>query len=98
MANRKITLRSEVVERLEEMATQRGESVDMVLSELIGVPSTDVEEAEQESWAVDLAEEMAAADIDWVDDPQASVNSRRHFYEYLEQRAKRRTETDDGKD
>jgi predicted transcriptional regulator len=75
MTDRTITLRSDLVERLEALAGQQGRSVDEVFGELLNSYAPVV----GGNWALAVAEGMEAADIDWIDDPDASVNSRAHF-------------------
>jgi hypothetical protein len=84
MVDRTITLRADLVEQLEALAEKQGRTLDEVFGDLLGnyAPSTDT------NWATALADGMTNADIPWIDDPDASVNSRRDFEEYLE--AKRR--------
>jgi predicted transcriptional regulator len=76
MTDRTITLRSELVERLESLAAQHGRSLDEIgndlLSELLDTRAPN----QCGSWALAVAEGMEAAGIDWIDDPDASLNSR----------------------
>jgi hypothetical protein len=84
MSNRTISLRSDLVDRLETLAEQQGRSLDEVFSELLGsYASTPTSGG---NWALALAEAMEAADIEWIDDPDASINSRANFKRYLSQK------------
>lgn len=91
MTNRTISLRSDLVERLETMAQQQGRSVDEIFGELLGhyTPTSGG------NWALAVAEGMEAADIDWIDDPDASVNARQHFEQNLRQKWQRTQNMDD---
>lgn len=77
MAERTITLRSDLVERLERLA--QGRTLDDVMEDLLPPASSG-------NWALALAEDMEAADIDWQDDPDASLNSREQFERHLRER------------
>jgi predicted transcriptional regulator len=90
MAERTVTLRSDLVDRLETIAEQQARSVDEVLGDLLGlyVPP------ENGNWALAVAEAMEAADIDWIDDPDASVNSREEYKRYLQEKWQRSQQTD----
>ncbi len=93
MTDRTITLRSDLVERLETLAERQGRSLDDVFRELLNTyaPSAGG------NWALAVAEGMEAADIDWIDDPDASVNSREHFQRHLREKWQR-TQDADGDD
>lgn len=79
MTDRTITLRSDLVERLEIIAGQQGRTVDEVFGELLNSYSP----VGGGNWALAVAEGMEAADIDWIDDPDASLNSRADFERHL---------------
>lgn len=83
MTDKTITLHSELVERLESLAQAKGRTTNDVISELLDqyAPTEN-----KENWALALAEGMEAADIDWLDDPNASENSREHFEQYLREK------------
>ncbi len=85
MTDRTITLRSELVERLETLAERQGRSLDDVFSEILNTyaPTT------SGNWALAVAEGMEAANIDWIDDPNASLNSRAHFQQHLREKWER---------
>ncbi len=91
MANRTITLRSDLVERLEALAIRQGRSLDEVFSELL---ASQMPEAGK-NWALAVAEAMETADINWLDDPDASRNSREHFKRHLQEKWQR-TQNSDG--
>ena len=90
MTDRTIRLRSDLVERFETLAEQEGRSLDEVFSELLNTyaPTGD------RNWALAVAEGMEAVGIDWVDDPNASLNSREHFQQHLREKWER-TQNDD---
>ena len=90
MTDRTITLRSDLVERLEALAGQQGRTIDDVFGEILNsyVP------VGGGSWALTVAEGMEAAAIDWIDDPDASVNSRHDFERHLREQWER-TQSDD---
>lgn len=85
MTDRTITLRSELVERLETLAERQGRSLDDVFSELLNTYAP----TPSGNWALAVAEGMEAADIDWIDDPNASLNSRVHFQQHLREKWER---------
>ena len=85
MTDRTISLRSDLVERLETLAERQGRSLDDVLGELLGSYAP----VGGSNWALAVAEGMEAADIDWIDDPEASVNSREHFERHLREKWQR---------
>lgn len=89
MTDRTITLRSDLVERLETLAEQQGRSLDDVFDALLNsyVP------ASGGTWASAVAEGMEAADIDWIDDPDASGRSRASFEQHLSEQWQRTQKT-----
>mgnify|MGYP001178243939 CR=1 FL=1 len=89
MTNRTITLRSDLVERLEMLAERQGRSLDDVFGELLGTYAP----TSGGNWALAVAEGMEAADIDWIDDPDASVNSREEFERHLREKWQRTQNT-----
>ncbi len=94
MAERTISLRSDLVERLEAIADRQGRSVDEVFGDLLGQYAP----PEDRNWALAVAVGMEAAEIDWIDDPDASVNTRAEFSRYLQEKWQRTQQTaeDDG--
>ncbi len=93
MTDRTITLRSDLVERIETLAGQQGRTLDDVLGELLNryIP------VGGDNWLLAVAEGMEAAAITWIDDPDASINSRAHFEQHLrEQWEKSQSEGSDG--
>lgn len=82
MTDRTITLRSDLVERLEILAERQGRSMDEVFGELLNTYAP----AASGNWALAVAEGMEAADIEWIDDPDASLNSRAHFQQHLREK------------
>jgi predicted transcriptional regulator len=85
MTDRTITLRSDLVERLETLAQRQGRSLDEVFSEMLGTYAP----TSGGNWALAVAEGMEKADIDWIDDPDASANSREHFQRHLREKWQR---------
>ena len=85
MTDRTISLRSDLVERLEALAEQQGRSLDDVFGELLN----NYAPVESGNWALAVAEGMEAADIDWIDDPDASTRSREHFERHLRRKWQR---------
>jgi predicted transcriptional regulator len=82
MTERNISLRAEIVERLEILAERQQRSVDDFLIDLLNTYSPQ----STGNWATTVAEGMEAAEISWLDDPDASINSRQHFQNYLHQK------------
>jgi len=72
-----LMIRTDLHQRLQALAAQQGQSVDEVLEHLLPPPPT------EENWALAFAQDMEAADIDWVNDPNASVKSRDHYQQYV---------------
>lgn len=89
MTNRTITLRSDLVERLEALAGQQGRTIDDVFGEIfnIYVPVGG-------NWALTVAEGMESASINWIDDSDASDNSHEEFERHLREKWER-TQSDD---
>lgn len=85
MTDRTITLRADLVERLEALAQRQGRSLDEVFGELLNTYAP----AKSGNWALAVAEGMEAADIDWINDPDASVNSHEHFERHLREKWQR---------
>ena len=85
MADRTITLRSDLIERLETLAERQGRSLDEVFGELLNTYAP----TPHENWALAVAEGMETAVIDWIDDPAASVNSRGYFQQHLREKWER---------
>jgi predicted transcriptional regulator len=77
MTARTITLPSEIVEQLETLAQQQGRTLDDVLRELLEhyAPS-------RRNWALDIADAMERADINWQEDPSLSTTSRENFEQH----------------
>jgi predicted transcriptional regulator len=75
MDDRTITLPSDLVERLEMLAERQGRSLEEMFGELLNSYAP----LAQGSWALSVSEGMSAAAIAWIDDPDASKNSREHF-------------------
>jgi len=80
MTDRTITLPSNLVERIETLAGQQGRTLDALLEELL---NRYVPVGGGHNWLLAVAEAMEAADITWIDDPDASMNSREHFERHL---------------
>ncbi len=85
MTDRTITLRSDLVERLQTLAERQGRSLDEVFDELLNTYAPTV----SGNWALAVAEGMEAAAIDWIDDHDASLNSRAHFQQHLREQWER---------
>jgi predicted transcriptional regulator len=90
MTERTITLRADLVERLESLAQAQGRSIDDVFGELLQqYPSPAAG-----NWALAVAEGREAADIDWRDEPDASEHSREHFERHLREKWQRTQRSD----
>ncbi|MDZ4769177.1 MAG: hypothetical protein SGJ24_08620 [Chloroflexota bacterium] len=90
MTDRTITLRSDLVDRLETLAERQGRSLDDVFGELLNTYAP----SDSGNWALAVAEGMETADINWIDDPDASLNSREHFQRHLREQWHSTQETD----
>jgi len=106
MANRTLTLQAELVNRLESIAQERGATVEAVIADLIGEPHLPSDTLQSdtppaESWAVAVAREMEAfweaQGTNRVGDPDASVNSRKHFEEHLAKKYDQSAMSENGK-
>ncbi len=85
MTDRMIAVRSDLADRLEEKAREEGRSVNDVLGELLEQPA----QHPRSNWALAVAKGMEAANIDWIEDPDASMNSRKHYKQYLQDKWER---------
>lgn len=74
MTAKTITLRSDLVERLETLARTQGRTLDEVFKDLLEQYSPT-----NPNWALTLAEAMEEEDIDWQDEASVSAHSRAHF-------------------
>lgn len=82
MTDRTITLRSDLVERLEALASHEGKTLNEVVEQFLnGYISIS-----GGNWALAVAEGMEAAEIAWIDDANASTNSGDHFEQHLRER------------
>ncbi|GAB4519257.1 MAG: hypothetical protein OHK0046_27830 [Anaerolineae bacterium] len=95
MAERTITLRAELVEQLETLAATQGRTLDDLLSDLVAAPQPISQPNNR--WTVQVAEAMAAADIEWLDVPTLSEDSRK-LYEEAQYQAWLRTQHHDEQD
>ena len=86
MTEKAITLRADLVERLQALAQSQGHSVDDVLDHLL----PEQQPQNQANWALALAEEMESADIDWTDQPDLSTNSARNYAAHIQAEWQRR--------
>lgn len=73
MQTRTITLDAAVVARIERIAARRERTPDEVLNDILAVHDV---EADADNWALELAQQMETADIDWKDEPNLSVTVR----------------------
>mgnify|MGYP003395644467 CR=1 FL=1 len=80
MTERTISLRSELVERLERLA--QGRNLNDVVDELLQQTTPPV----SGNWALAVAEGMQTADIEWLDEPDASTRSREHFEQHAREK------------
>ena len=71
MINRTITLRADLVERLEDLAQRQGKLITEVFGDLL---NTYAPQGGGNS-ALAVAEGIEAADIDWIDDSNASLEN-----------------------
>ncbi len=90
MTDRMVALRADLVERLEALATEQGRSMNDVLDGLLE-PSP---RSSKSNWASAVVKRMEAADIDWIDDPDASTNSRKYYRQHLKEKWERSQEAD----
>ena len=73
MIEKSLTLRADLVERLESIALIEDRSVDDVVAALL---EQQTPSEKSSNWALHLAETMAAANIVWQDVPELSASSR----------------------
>ncbi|MBX3080788.1 MAG: hypothetical protein KF716_04080 [Anaerolineae bacterium] len=85
MTDKTITLRSDLVERLEAIAKQQQRSLDEAFGELLSSYAP----VQRNNWALIVAEGMEQANIDWLDDPDAATTSREHFQRHLREKWER---------
>ncbi|MCB9453847.1 MAG: hypothetical protein H6672_20645 [Anaerolineaceae bacterium] len=92
MDEKTITLRGDLVEQLEAIASTEGRSVDEVLAALLAsqtAPRT------QANWAVNLAQAMADEAIPWKEEAELSTHSRDLFQDDRYQRWQETQQTED---
>lgn len=83
MTDRTISLRADLVERLETLASDEGRSLDDVLGDSLQLYAA----TSGSNWASALAQAMEEADdIEWKNEPDLSLRSREHFEEYAHQK------------
>jgi predicted transcriptional regulator len=94
LAAKTITLRADLVERLERLARAQGRTLDDVFGDLLDqyAPPTG------NNWALALAEGMEEADIDWQNEPLASEHSREHFDQHAFRKWQRAQNADERND
>jgi hypothetical protein len=90
MTDRTILLRADVVERLEALAQGRNlnDVLDDLLQRAVQQPSN--------NWALAVSEGMEAADIEWLDEEDASEQSRARYREHVLKRWQDHQDADDG--
>ena len=80
MAERTITLEASLVEQLEALATKQNYSLNELFNVMITLfPTT----PPQPNWALQLAEAMENAPIEWEQHPELSSESRYAYHAYL---------------
>lgn len=80
MAERTITLEASLVEQLEALATKQNYSLNELFNVMITLfPTT----PPQPNWALQLAEAMENAPIEWEQYPELSSESRHAYHAYL---------------
>jgi hypothetical protein len=81
MSERTITLRADLIERLESLAAGRNlnEVVGDLLAQHTAVPPA------KGNWALALARDMEAMDVEWLDEPDASLRSRENYERRFEE-------------
>ncbi len=83
MTAKTITLRADLVDRLESLARTEGRTLDDVFGDLL-------EQYTRPNWALAIAEGMEALESEWLeDDPSASEHSRQHFEQHNYEKWKR---------
>lgn len=83
MSTQTFTFRAELAARLEAYAAAQGQTVEEALESLLPAPPV------RGNWVQALLDEMAAADIQWLDEPDAVERSREHFERYLQEKWER---------
>ena len=89
MTTKTITLRADLIERLEALAQSEERSLDDVFTDLLDRYTS--------NWALAVAQGMEAANIDWLDDPDASQHSRAHFEQHAFEKWQRTQGDDDSR-
>lgn len=69
MTEKTITLRAELVDQLEALASARGSSIDEVVAHLLEPQVV----RGNHNWALALAEAMESEDIVWLDETEGTV-------------------------
>lgn len=83
MSETTISLRSDLVERLQTLAQEQGRTVDEVFDELL---EQYPRKSSSDNWAFEVAQAMEDADIDWLDEPDLSARSRENFKQSVHKR------------
>lgn len=74
-----LTIRADLRDRIQALAAERGQSTDEVLdAALPRLTSTP-----RHNWALAFVEAMESEDIEWIDDPDASVKSRERYEQHV---------------
>lgn len=95
MAEKTLILSEDVVEQLEDLARERGRTVEALLAEWL---ATQKPPTQASNWAARVARSMAEADIDWAEPSELSSTSRDAYGEAVYQRWLRTQQEEDEKD
>lgn len=86
-----ITLRADLVDQLEMMAQNKGETVNAMIEATLRsqVSLTAPVPADHRNWMLGLAYDMENADLEWVDAIDYSKSAREAYHEYLDRKWER---------
>lgn len=91
MSQKSISLPSELIERLEALAQAQGRTVAEVFDDMLAQYHASQSQGSQ--WAVQLAQNMAQAEIAWQENPDLSQHSQDDFADDAYQRWLKTQET-----
>lgn len=93
---RTVTLPTALVERLEALAQREGQPLDAMLQSMLdaheNVPPT---APSVHNWALAVARDMEAADIEWKGNPDLSEHSRENYRKAVTEHHRRLQQRDD---
>ena len=72
-----LMVRADLCERIKALAAERGQSIDELLEDLLSADSKPT------NWALAFADAVESADVEWVNDPDASIKSSERYKQHV---------------